>query len=76
MGSITDLGDGTQHQAHQSTDMETGRGWVYSHLFLMNPAGFQNRLQWLPSPWLVFTHGQQEGVYRLLKLQGLQSIHW
>jgi hypothetical protein len=56
--------------------METGRGWVYSHLFLMNPAGFQNRLQWLPSPWLVFTHGQQEGVYRLLKLQGLQSIHW
>lgn len=59
---MTDLGDGAQHQAHQPTDMETGRGWEHCHFFLMNPAGFQNRLQWPPSPRLVFTHGQQEGV--------------
>lgn len=65
------LGDGAQHQAHQPTDVETGRGGVHSRFFLMNPAGFQNRLQWPPSSRLVFAHGQQEGVQGLLKLQGL-----
>lgn len=76
MGSKTDLRDCAQHQAHQPTDVETGRGWVYSHFFLMNPAGFQNCLQRPPSLRLVFAHGQQEGVHRLLKLQGLQRTHW
>ena len=41
----TDLGDGAQNQADQLSDVETGRGWVDSHFFPMNPTSFQDGLQ-------------------------------
>lgn len=73
MQICTDLRDGFQNQADQPFDMEMGRGWVQSHLFLMNPRSFQNRQQRRPSAGLVFAHGQQDRVQGLPELQLLES---